>query len=96
MSVKSGRSDQPSMPLNKKIKTPPHRRQRRRTKKQIAMALLQRAKGASIAELEKALGWQAHSVRGFLAGTIRKMPDIDLVSEKSNGASRRYRIVVSE
>ena len=37
----------------------PSRRGRRRlqTKTQIALALLRRAKGASVAEMRKALGW---------------------------------------
>ena len=74
--------------------TSPSRRGRRRsqTKKQIALALLRRAKGASVAEMQKAMGWQEHSVRGFLAGTVKKMPGVILVSEKGNAGPRRYRI----
>ncbi len=68
------------------------RRQRRQTKKQIALSLLQRSKGASITEMQRAMGWQAHSVRGFLAGTVRKMPDVILVSEKAENGPRRYRV----
>ncbi len=67
-------------------------RQRRQTKKQIALSLLQRSKGASIAEMQRAMGWQAHSVRGFLAGTVGKMPDVILVSEKAENGPRRYRV----
>ena len=70
----------------------PRRRQSPRTKKQIAFSLLERAKGASIAEMQNALGWQAHSVRCFLAGTVRKMPGLTLLSEKSENGPRRYRI----
>ena len=72
----------------------PSRRGRRRsqTKKQIALALLRRAKGASIAEMQKAMDWKEHSVRGFLAGTVKKMPGVILVSEKGNAGPRRYRI----
>ena len=70
-------------------------RQRRhqQTKKQIAVALLGRSKGASIAEMQKAMGWQAHSVRGFLAGTARKLLGQTLLSEKPNKGQRRYRLV---
>ena len=67
-------------------------RQRRQTKKQIGLSLLQRSRGASIAEMRDAMGWQAHSVRGFLAGTVRKMPGVILVSEKPENGSRRYRV----
>ena len=67
-------------------------RGRPRTKKQIALSLLERSKGASIAEMQNAMGWQAHSVRGFLAGAVRKMPGVTLISEKAENGSRRYRI----
>ena len=70
----------------------PSRRQPLRTKKQIALSLLERPKGASIAEMQTAMGWQPHSVRGFLAGTVRKMPGVTLVSEKLETGPRRYRI----
>ncbi len=63
-----------------------------KTKKQIALALLERAKGASIAEMQGAMGWQAHSVRGFLAGTVGKMPGVILVSERPENGPRRYRV----
>ena len=58
-------------------------RGRRRTKKQIALSLLERSEGASIADMQDAMGWQSHSVRGFLAGTVRKMPGVTLISEKA-------------
>ena len=70
----------------------PRGRQRPQTKKQIALSLLERSKGASIVEMQGALGWQAHSVRGFLAGTVRKMPGVILVSEKAENGPRRYRV----
>ncbi len=70
----------------------PSRRQPPRTKKQIALSLLERPKGASISEMQGAMGWQAHSVRGFLAGTVRKMPGVTLISEKTENGPRRYRL----
>ncbi len=70
----------------------PRRRQLPRTKKQIALSLLERSKGASIAEMQDAMGWQAHSVRGFLAATVKKMPGVILTSEKTLGRPRRYHI----
>jgi hypothetical protein len=76
-----------------KAKTaPPRGRQRPQTKKQIALSLLQRSKGASIAEMQNAMGWQGHSVRGFLAATVKKMPDTVLTSEKPGSGPRRYRV----
>ncbi len=73
----------------------PSRRQPPRTKKQIALSLLERPKGASISEMQGAIGWQAHSVRGFLAGTVRKMPGVTLISEKTENGPRRYRVEVA-
>jgi hypothetical protein len=79
-------------PGTKAETTAPRRRQRQRTKTQIALSLLERSKGASIAEMQDAMGWQAHSVRGFLAGTVKKMPGVNLLSEKPESGPRRYRV----
>ncbi len=67
-----------------------------KTKKQIAIALLERPKGASIAEMQHAMGWQEHSVRGFLAATVKKMQGVTLISEKPGDGPRRYRVVRAE
>jgi hypothetical protein len=72
--------------------TAPRGRQRPQTKTQIALSLLQRSKGASIEEMQDSMGWQAHSVRGFLAGTVKKMPGVVLLSEKPGKGPRRYRV----
>ncbi len=74
----------------------PRGRQRPQTKTQIALSLLERSKGATIAEMQNAMGWQSHSVRGFLAGTVKKMPGVSLVSEKTNNGPRRYRVEAAE
>ncbi len=54
------------------------------------IAQLKKSKGASIAELMKATGWQSHSVRGFLAGSLKRK-GILVESEKVKD-ERRYRI----
>lgn len=51
--------------------------------------------GASIAAMMNATGWQQHSVRGFLAGVVRKKLRLSLTSEKLDGGQRIYRIVES-
>jgi hypothetical protein len=52
--------------------------------------MLRRPTGASLTELATATGWQPHSVRGALAGALKKKGHA-LVSDKTNG-ERRYRI----
>jgi hypothetical protein len=53
--------------------------------------MLRSADGASIPALMEATGWQQHSVRGFLAGVVRKRLGLPLESTKVDG-SRVYRI----
>ena len=64
----------------------------KRTKQQTCLDLLGRREGATIEDLEEATGWQKHSVRGFLAGAVRKKLGLTLVSEKPDAGLRRYRI----
>jgi hypothetical protein len=63
-----------------------------RTKQDRVLALLTRPNGATIADLMQATEWQQHSVRGFLAGTIKKKLGRPLTSSKVAGEDRRYRI----
>jgi hypothetical protein len=53
--------------------------------------LLRRSGGATIAQLSKALDWQAHSIRGAMSGTLKKRGLI-ITSEKKEEGSRVYRI----
>jgi hypothetical protein len=64
----------------------------RKTKQQTCLDLLSRREGATIEELQAATGWQQHSVRGFLAGAVRKKLGLTLLSEKPDAGARRYRI----
>ncbi len=64
----------------------------RKTKKQTCIDMLRRPSGASLADLQKATGWQPHSVRGFLSGTVRKLEGVRLIGEVTDGGERRYRI----
>lgn len=53
--------------------------------------LLRRPSGATIADMVAATGWQAHSVRGAMSGSLKKKLGLDVTSEKT-GAGRVYRI----
>ena len=62
------------------------------TKHDRILTLLSRREGASIPEMMETSGWQQHSVRGFLAGTVKKKLGFTLTSSKTGGELRRYRI----
>ena len=62
-----------------------------RSKQARVIAMLQSPTGATIAAIMKATGWQQHSVRGFLAGVVRKRLKLTLASNKVNG-NRIYQI----
>lgn len=54
--------------------------------------MLQSPVGVTIAAMMKATGWQQHSVRGFLAGVVRKQLKLKLSSKKIDG-NRVYQIM---
>ena len=54
--------------------------------------LVQRSGGATLKELTKATGWQAHSVRGFLSGALGKKMGLTVKSTKAEGGERRYSV----
>jgi hypothetical protein len=55
------------------------------------LALIRRPKGATLAEIMKATGWQAHSVRGFIS-TAGKKQGIKIASTKNEAGERVYKI----
>lgn len=62
------------------------------TKAESIIALLKAKRGATLAEIMRTTGWQEHSVRGFLAGALKKRHGLVTVSEKPNDGPRRYRL----
>jgi Protein of unknown function (DUF3489) len=61
------------------------------TKHARIVAMLRRPAGVTIAAIATATDWQQHSVRGFLAGVVRKKLGLNLVSEQTD-KGRVYRI----
>ena len=56
------------------------------------LALLKGPGGASLQQLQKATGWQAHSVRGFLSGTLKKKMGLRVDSAQLPDGRRTYRV----
>src|SRR5262249_7394139 len=61
------------------------------SKQSRVIAMLRSPTGATIAAMMKATGWQRHSVRGFLAGVVRKRLKLRLASKRIAG-NRVYQI----
>jgi hypothetical protein len=55
------------------------------------VAMLKRKNGATLAEIMTAMGWQRHTVRGFMAGAMKKA-GYEVESFKPEGGERTYRI----
>ena len=63
------------------------------TKQAILIEMLNRSKGATIADMAAKTGWQTHSVRGAISGTLKKKLGLSVTSKTVEGRGRVYRIV---
>lgn len=54
--------------------------------------LLQRTKGATLEDLIEATGWQAHSVRGAISGSLRKRHGLAIIAAIDDKRGRVYRL----
>ena len=78
-------SRKPSVPASSRSAAGPD------TKHARIIAMLRRPTGTTIAAIMTVTDWQQHSVRGFLAGIVRKKLGLNLVSEQTD-KGRVYRI----
>lgn len=65
------------------------------TKQAQMIELLSRDTGATIADIVAATGWQPHTVRGAIAGALKKKLGLEITSEKIDGRGRVYRVQLS-
>ena len=62
------------------------------TKQAALIAMLQTSNGATVSEIAEALGWQPHTVRGAIAGALKKRLGLTVTSESEEDRGRVYRI----
>jgi hypothetical protein len=62
------------------------------TKQALLIDMLRRPEGTTIDDVMAATGWQAHTVRGAMAGALKKKLGLEVTSEKVEGGGRVYRI----
>ena len=91
------------MAKSTKAKTKTSRKRKTETKAGVAgkrsdskqaklIEMLKRPDGATIDEIVKKFEWQPHTVRGAIAGAVKKRLGLDVQSEKVEGRGRVYRI----
>ena len=71
---------------------PKRRAPREGTKQATLIAMLRAPDGATIEEIMAATDWQSHTVRGAMAGALKKKLGLEVTSEKVEGRGRVYRL----
>lgn len=88
--AKSGKNATPAKKAPKAAKKAESARDGSKTAK--VLDLLKRPGGVTGKELMKATGWQPHSVRGFLSGTVSKKMGLTVTSTKGEDGERSYSV----
>ena len=77
---------------NELAAAPKTRMPREGTKQATLIAMLRAPDGATIAEIMAATSWQSYTVRGAMAGALKKKLGLEVTSEKVEGRGRVYRL----
>ena len=67
-------------------------RTRENSKQATVIQMLRRPEGATVRQICETTGWQAHTVRGTFAGAFKKKLGLAILSDKTDGGERVYRI----
>lgn len=66
------------------------------SKQSVLLQLLSQAGGVTLEELMAGSQWQAHSVRGFISGTVKRKLGLEVLSSKDDTGVRRYALANGE
>lgn len=91
---KTNSADDPS-PNRKPAPQRKNKTAAKHTKQDLVLELLRRKEGATVSEIAKATGWQDHSVRGVISGSLKKKLGLAVQSTKVEGRGRVYRIAAN-
>jgi hypothetical protein len=89
---KSAKPRSRKRPAKSKIAQPKATAARAETKQARLIEMLKRPEGTTIDEVVKALKWQSHTVRGAMAGALKKKLGLKIASEKTEERGRIYKI----
>jgi hypothetical protein len=79
-----------SKPKAARLKAAKEKGVREGSKTETILSLMKRSGGATLKEIMKASSWQAHSVRGFISGTLGKKMGLAVTSTKGEDGERTY------
>lgn len=83
----------PNISIIKRASKPQNKSKKSLNKSEIIQHALKRKRGASLDELCTIIGWQAHSIRGHISGTLRKKMKLNVSSDLTKSGTRRYRLI---
>ena len=92
---RKGAVNAPTADTTDALANPTTPRTRENSKQAQMIELLKRPDGATLNQMVEATGWQAHTVRGAMAGALKKKLSLNIASEKTDGQERKYRIITT-